>query len=91
MKSGGPRSRRENQANERNKALLTGNVVSRIVHHRGRQGGIQGWEWNLLQFAKTHHKGVILAYYPRKAVTFYAMLEIGTDYSSYTGLTGFLI
>jgi len=38
MKSRGPRSRRENQANERSKALLTGNVVSRIVHHRGRQG-----------------------------------------------------
>lgn len=31
----------------------------------------------------SHREGVILAYYPRKAVTSYAMLEIGTDCSSY--------
>lgn len=45
MKSRGLRSRRENQANERSKALLTGNVVSRIVHHRGRQGRGGGREY----------------------------------------------
>ena len=52
-----------------------------IVDDRGNTG--MGMEFTSI-CKNSHREGVILAYYPRKAVTSYAMLEIGTDCGSYT-------
>lgn len=86
MKSRGLRSRWENQANDRSKALLTEDVVSRIVHHRGRQEDTEGPGLEFTSICKNSCcEAVILAYYPRKAATSYVVLEIGTDCDSSRG------
>jgi len=51
-----------------------------IADDRGNTG--MGMEFTSI-CKNSHWGGVILAYYPRKAVTSYAMLEIGTDCGSY--------
>lgn len=81
----------ELQANEHSKALLTRNVASRIVHRRYVEtvGEIRrgiGMEFTSICKNSRPRGDVILAYYPRKAVTSYAILEIATDCGSFGGL-----